>query len=214
MIEMKITSIAILALTISLAVPSANASETEALLKAGGNRGGICLIIGAKDPALAGELAGKSALYVQLLQSDAKTAAAWGAKIASAPYRENIGVRNADFDAAHYSSDIFNLIVVLGGKAKLPDLYRILVPGGVVAFKSAPGSLAAEAGIEVGDLIVAIDGEPVKGAWEIRSALSEVDGRNVRVDVIRDGSSRSFDIEFPQRDEDGDDRRRSRGPRA
>jgi outer membrane protein assembly factor BamB len=139
----KVISTAFLALC--LLVGSAHASDAEALLKATGNRGGICLIIGAKDPALAGELASKSALYVQLLQSDAKTAAAWGTKAAVAPYRENIGVRNAGFDAAHYGSDLFNLVVMLDGKTKLADLYRILVPGGVVAFKSAPGSLAAEA---------------------------------------------------------------------
>jgi outer membrane protein assembly factor BamB len=140
---MKITGIAFL--TLALLVGSAQASEAESLLKAGGSRGGICLVIGAKDTALAGDLAGKSALYVQLLQSDAKTAAAWGAKVAIAPYRENIGVRNAGFDADHYGSDIFNLIVVLDAKTKLADLYRILVPGGLVAFKSAPGGLAAEA---------------------------------------------------------------------
>jgi outer membrane protein assembly factor BamB len=141
---MKITAIALLTLVLCMGI--VNASEADGLLKAGGSRGGLCLVIGAKDPVLAGELAGKSSLYVQLLQAEAKTAAAWGARIASASYRENIGVRNAAFDAAHYSSDVFNLVVVLGAKGKLADLNRILVPGGLLAFKSARGNLAAEAG--------------------------------------------------------------------
>jgi len=118
----------------------------KALLDGAKVRGGLCLVIGAKDTSLAADLAGKSTLYVQLLQPDARTAAQWGAKVAVAPCRESVGVRNAAFDAEHYGKNLFNLVVVEDaaalGKAKLADLYRILVPNGVVAFKSAPGGLA------------------------------------------------------------------------
>jgi outer membrane protein assembly factor BamB len=155
-----LTRVATLVLTSLMLLSGAAAMAAEnaaGLMEKTGIRGGLCLVAGAKDLALANAMVAGSTLYVQVLQPDAKLATAWGAAVATAANRERIGIRNAAFDAEHYGSDLFNLIVVedaaalgpldkLGaGKAKLADLSRILVPNGVVAFKSAPAGLAAEA---------------------------------------------------------------------
>jgi outer membrane protein assembly factor BamB len=128
---------------------TACAQTAEGLLSSTGVKSGLCLVVGAKDVGLGVELARGSALYVQMLQPDEKLAAQWGAAVANSTNRESIGIRNADFDAEHYGSDLFNLIVVEDaaalGKAKLADLNRILVPNGRLALRSAPSGFAAEA---------------------------------------------------------------------
>ncbi|HOX05113.1 MAG TPA: PQQ-binding-like beta-propeller repeat protein [Planctomycetota bacterium] len=131
----------------------AGAGEGDAagLLEKTGVRGGLCLMVGAKDTAPAKELAAKSALFVQVLQGDAKLAAAWGTEFARSDFadREKLGVRNAAFEAEHYGSNLFNLIVVEDaaalGAAKLADLCRILAPNGCAALKGAPAGFADEA---------------------------------------------------------------------
>ena len=86
---------------------------------------------------------------------------------------------------------------------------------GALVDRVVSGSAAEEAGISVGDLIVAIDGEPVKGSRDIRRALEGRDGDRLRIDVVRDGSSVSIDVDLPEDDHgDRDDYRRSKGPRA
>jgi hypothetical protein len=129
---------------------AAGGADAQALPEGTGIRGGLSLVIGARDTTPATALADKSSLYVQLLQPDAKLAAQWGAAIAASPLREQIGVRHAAFDPDHYGSDLLNLIVIeddaaAPAPARLADLCRILVPGGVVAFQRLPPALAAEA---------------------------------------------------------------------
>jgi len=125
--------------------------DVAALLEKTGIRGGLCLVVGAKDTGRAGALAAGSALYVQVLQPDANLASQWGAEFAGQDCqdREQLGVRCAAFDPEHYGTDLFNLIVVEDpralGAARLADLCRILVPNGCVAFRSARQPFAAEA---------------------------------------------------------------------
>ncbi len=143
------------------ALSLANAGEADAagLLEKSGVKGGLCLVVGARDPALARGLAAGSALFVQVLQPDAKLAGDWGSTLAAqdCQERERLGVRNAAFDPAHYGTSLFNLIVVedaaalgpfdsaQGRSARLADLCRILVPEGAVALRSPPAAFAAEA---------------------------------------------------------------------
>jgi outer membrane protein assembly factor BamB len=155
--------IAVVALSVlSLSLPCralAQSPDARALLEKTGIKGGLCLVIGAKDEGSAGSLAGQGALYVQVLQPDAKLAVVWGATVARSASRENIGVRDAAFDAADYGSDLFNLIVVENagaiGKATLEDFNRLLVPGGVVAFRGGVGALA-ESAQSLGLTVVAV----------------------------------------------------------
>jgi outer membrane protein assembly factor BamB len=123
-----------------------DAPDAAAIVKATGIRGGLCLVIGAKASSLAEALAKESALYVQILQPEWKAAQAWGLNVAAGPGREQLGVRNAAFDAEHYDSNLFNLIVVEDaaalGKAKAEDLFRILVPRGAIVFRKVPEGFA------------------------------------------------------------------------
>jgi carboxyl-terminal processing protease len=59
------------------------------------------------------------------------------------------------------------------------------------------GSPAEEAGIEAGDVVVAVDGESVRGK-DISEVIQKVrgpEGSQVRLTVLRDGEERVFDLE-------------------
>ena len=81
---------------------------------------------------------------------------------------------------------------------------------GVLISKVLPDTPAADAGLRVGDLIVAIDGEPVSSSGEIVDELRDKEDMTFPVDVIRDGRSVSIDVTIPEREE----RQRNSGPRA
>lgn len=83
-------------------------------------------------------------------------------------------------------------------------------PGvGILVSKVIEGSAAEDAGIEVGDLIVAVDGENVAGADNIREGLKNKTGQTFDVEVIRDGRPVTIDVTIPERDDDA-----PMGPRA
>ena len=56
-----------------------------------------------------------------------------------------------------------------------------------------PGSPAARAGLDFGDVVVALDGAPVKGVDDlIRLLIAERIGREIAVTVLRQGDVRSI----------------------
>jgi hypothetical protein len=140
-------------------------------------KGGICLILGAKDLSLAESLAKSTTFYSQVIQSDTVLATKWGLSVANSLNRETIGIRNAVFDPEHYGSDLLNLIIVeditVLGKIKLADLCRILVPNGYIAFKSSPVGFAEEAktlemSVQAIGSYVAVYNKPIKPfEWKI-----------------------------------------------
>lgn len=72
--------------------------------------------------------------------------------------------------------------------------------GGVLAADVPAGSDAAKAGLKNNDFVRAIDGQPLRDAQDfaakVRPAATD---RNVRLDVLRDQTTRSLDIEVPAR---------------
>jgi len=68
---------------------------------------------------------------------------------------------------------------------------------------------AEDAGIEVGDLIVGVNGEEIEHHGEISKALRGLQGQTFEVEVIRDGRSMSIDVTIPEPDDS-----RPTGPRA
>lgn len=74
------------------------------------------------------------------------------------------------------------------------------VEGGALVTSVTEDSPAASAGIEAGDVIVAIAGQSVDGPGELLEALSEQDAGPVEVTVVRDGSRRSFTVELEERE--------------
>ena len=62
------------------------------------------------------------------------------------------------------------------------------------------GAPADEAGLETGDVITAIDGEPVTGNEELTSILTEHDpGETVRVEIVNDGGKDTVEVTLAQR---------------
>lgn len=124
-------------------------TEVQTLLEKSKVKGGLCLIIGAKDLALTDTLLKTNSFYIQVLQPDSKLANTWGQTVANSTNRENMGIRNSIFDSEHYGSDLFNLIIIedasVLGKTKLAELARMLVPNGCVALKSSPADYAIDA---------------------------------------------------------------------
>lgn len=53
----------------------------------------------------------------------------------------------------------------------------------------APGSPAAQAGVQVGDVIVAVDGRPISSAAELQQAVSRA-GHRVTLTLLRQGQTR------------------------
>ncbi len=80
---------------------------------------------------------------------------------------------------------------------------------GILVSRIVPGSPAELGGIEVGDLIVAVDGNGVEDVGDIRNALQDKEGETFGVEVIRDGRSTTIDVSIPERDDE-----RPTGPRA
>ena len=80
---------------------------------------------------------------------------------------------------------------------------------GVLVSKVIKGTAAADAGIEVGDLIVDVDGDEISSTNDLRRALAERDGEVFDIEVIRDGRSMRLSVTLEAPDEE-----RPTGPRA
>ncbi|MGF6552734.1 trypsin-like peptidase domain-containing protein [Paraburkholderia youngii] len=71
------------------------------------------------------------------------------------------------------------------------ELQQAQLPGGVVV-QQATGP-AAEAGIQAGDIIVAVDGKVIRGVEQLRRMIAQAD-ESVSVTVVRDGEQASVDV--------------------
>lgn len=59
---------------------------------------------------------------------------------------------------------------------------------GAVISQVLPGSAAARAGLRVGDVVLAVNGKPVRGAGALRNAVGLLRvGERIRLDIVRDG---------------------------
>ncbi|MBI2969674.1 MAG: DegQ family serine endoprotease [Gammaproteobacteria bacterium] len=75
----------------------------------------------------------------------------------------------------------------------LAEAFGIKNQGGAVVNSVLPGSPAAEAGLQAGDVITAINRKPVKNASDVRNRVGLLpQGETVRFEVLRDGKSRTL----------------------
>jgi C-terminal processing protease CtpA/Prc len=81
---------------------------------------------------------------------------------------------------------------------------------GVLVSKVMGGMPAEEAGIRVGDLIVAVDGREIESASDLSRALRRAGGETLTIDIVRDGSPMSVSVFIPEPEEVHE----SSGPRA
>ena len=82
---------------------------------------------------------------------------------------------------------------------------------GVLVSKVLSGLPAQKAGLQVGDLIVAVDEEPVATSGELVLALRDKVGQTFSIEVVRDGRTRNIEVTIPEPEPEPD---RPTGPRA
>src|SRR5690625_2143729 len=79
----------------------------------------------------------------------------------------------------------------------LADAFGIKPGEGVLIAQIAPKSAAEEAGLKIGDVIVAIDGQPVRRAVGIRHRIGLLRvGEKVELTVLRDGKQHTISAEI------------------
>ncbi len=107
--------------------------------------------------------------------------------------RPRIGARVSDVNAA--DAEAYQLNEVRGAEINVVE----------------PDSPAERSGLLIGDVVLAIDDEPVQNANDLTTALAERDpGDEVSLTVVREGTRRAVEIElgeFPRAEEDGNNAR-------
>ncbi|KAB7627345.1 DegQ family serine endoprotease [Alkalilimnicola sp. S0819] len=79
----------------------------------------------------------------------------------------------------------------------LAQAFELDTRDGVVVTEVAPGSAAAEAGLEAGDIIIAVNGDPVSDAAALRNRIGLLRiGDRVRLRYLRDGERREVSTEL------------------
>jgi S1-C subfamily serine protease len=76
---------------------------------------------------------------------------------------------------------------------------------GVLVSKVLEEMPAEFGGVEVGDLIIAADGEPIRSSGDLVRALRDKNGEKMELELIRDGRRIALDVFIPQREEELDD---------
>jgi S1-C subfamily serine protease len=96
-------------------------------------------------------------------------------------------------------------IVIQDVTPGLAEALDLGVDQGALVAEVQPGSAAEMAGIEIGDVVVAIDADPVQSSAALRNAVGLVRlGERVTLTVVRDGETTTIEapVGVPQADED------------
>ena len=92
-------------------------------------------------------------------------------------------------------------VQVLGLTPELRAHFGAPEDAGVLVAKVEEGSPAAAAGIEVGDVLTAVDGKPIAGPQSLALAIREKKaGESVNVDFLRDKGTFSASVAVEERD--------------
>lgn len=76
---------------------------------------------------------------------------------------------------------------------ELAQAFGMQLNQGAVITQVQPGSAAQRAGLQPGDVVVAIDDKPIQGSNELRNAIGLLPiGREVKLDVLREGRELSL----------------------
>ncbi len=75
---------------------------------------------------------------------------------------------------------------------------------GLLVGKVQADTPAEQAGVAVGDLIVAVDGESVGRVGQLRRVLQEREGRTFSLEVIRGGRPMSLGVSLPEREDEAE----------
>jgi regulator of sigma E protease len=96
---------------------------------------------------------------------------------------KSVGVRSAVVVAGPIANFILSIVIFAG---IFMTIGRQLVPARID--EVVPDSAAAAAGLQAGDLIVAIDGRPVAGFIDLQRIVSGSAGRTLTLSIDRDGA--------------------------
>ena len=91
-------------------------------------------------------------------------------------------------------------VLLVGVTAELREHLGANGDEGVLVGRVLSDTPAEQAGVRVGDLIVAVGGETVGRTGDLTQLLSERDGETFNVDVIRDGRPMSLTVSLPDRE--------------
>lgn len=73
--------------------------------------------------------------------------------------------------------------------------------GAMVSQIADPDSPAAKAGIQVGDILTSIDGQDVKGSWDVMSKVRKLkDGEQVPVEIWRNGKAQRITVTIAEKE--------------
>jgi serine protease DegQ len=86
---------------------------------------------------------------------------------------------------------------------QVADRFDIETDEGVLVFSVVEASPAAEAGLRAGDVIIAVDGEPLRSVEDLLAALREHSpGDRIELDVLRGGGQRRLTATLADRPEE------------
>jgi serine protease Do len=89
-------------------------------------------------------------------------------------------------------------------QAELAEAFEMGTTEGVLVGDVVPGSPALDAGVERGDVIVALDGQVVASAAALRNAVGQrTPGSKVKLKLLRDGRSRQITVRLGELPEEG-----------
>jgi len=84
---------------------------------------------------------------------------------------------------------------------ELREFFGATREAGVLVGSLTENGPAAKAGLKVGDVITAVDGEPVSGSMELSHAMKgKHAGEAVRLDIIRNKKAQSLTVNVEERD--------------
>lgn len=101
--------------------------------------------------------------------------------------------------------DALPFSIELGSRALAGAEFTQMNPGlgryfrtdeGLLTLRVAPGSPAARAGLEAGDVVVRVNGSPVESLRELRQAVARAEEPTARLEVLREGSRRELTLRW------------------
>jgi len=95
------------------------------------------------------------------------------------------------------------------------EVFRLERIQGVVAQDFPPGSAARQAGLQPGDVIVAVDGKPIQRVGQFQRIIASYHpGDRVKLDVVRYGARRQFTVALTPAETDANPQRTAQAPQA
>jgi len=86
---------------------------------------------------------------------------------------------------------------------ELKSYYNIKQDNGVLISQVYEGDPADKGGIKVGDVVIAVDGKPVKSSRELSAQIASLPvGKKTEITLIRDGKEKTVDVTLTKRADD------------